>query len=629
MLIGFSFQLYSQDSALTIASIPENLLDHANAVVRNEEILVNIKDVEEVSVSVKRTVSVLNKYGDSYVSALIFYNHDTRIKDQEATVYDAFGNEIRKFKERDFKDESAVSSSSLFDEDRVEYLDYTPVSYPYTIVYVGEADYGSSVFIRPWKPVSHYLESVEKSNYKILNPTHIPIRVKELHLNDSITSLKDDFQVEYTATNLPAMQSQVLSPALENMSPLVKVALNNFSLMGVKGTASNWEKFGKWQYDHLVANANNISPVTVSEISSLTKNATSNMEKARIIYKYVQNKTRYISIQLGIGGWVPMQPEAVDRLGYGDCKALTNYTRVLLASQNIPSNYAVVWGGSEKKDIDPEFAAMQGNHVILNVPDGDKDVWLECTSQTLPFNYLGDFTDDREVLLVKPDGGQIVKTPKYEENDNRVSLSSEIHVNSDNGFTAAVKRTSEGVEYGNIMGINQVKEDVQMRYYKNLFGNLNSLSIDSLAFQNDENTQSFSEELKISGSNLGTIAGDRILLPLSIFRIKTKETPRYKERLYPVEIERGETVKDSSVFYLPKDFVVEALPKKTHIENEFGSFTFQSYYETSQPDRISVSRTYVLKDGAWDADSYESFRKFMNQVNSNNNQKAVLAHKKT
>jgi hypothetical protein len=51
--------------------------------------------------------------------------------------------------------------------------------------------------------------------------------------------------------------------------------------------------------------------------------------KAKLIYDYVQQKSRYVSIQVGIGGWKPMDASDVDRLGYGDCKGLTNYTKAL------------------------------------------------------------------------------------------------------------------------------------------------------------------------------------------------------------------------------------------------------------------------------------------------------------
>mgnify|MGYP001126063175 FL=1 len=97
---------------------------------------------------------------------------------------------------------------------------------------------------------------------------------------------------------------------------------------------------------------------------------------------------RYISVQIGIGGWKPISAEEVDENKYGDCKGLTNYTKALLRTVGIESNYCVVSAGSEIKDISEDFPSMQGNHVILNIPqEGKSDLWLECTSQDTPFNF--------------------------------------------------------------------------------------------------------------------------------------------------------------------------------------------------------------------------------------------------
>src|SRR3546814_20146460 len=59
----------------------------------------------------------------------------------------------------------------------------------------------------------------------------------------------------------------------------------------------------------------------------LVSDADSDREKAARIYHYMQQKNRYVSIQVGIGGLQPMFAEEVDRLSYGDCKGLANYTR--------------------------------------------------------------------------------------------------------------------------------------------------------------------------------------------------------------------------------------------------------------------------------------------------------------
>jgi len=87
---------------------------------------------------------------------------------------------------------------------------------------------------------------------------------------------------------------------------------------------------GNWQKENLLKGRRDLSETTIQEVTTLVSKASTNKEKAKLIYQYVQNKTRYISIQLGIGGWKPILASEVDRLGYGDCKALTNYTKALL-----------------------------------------------------------------------------------------------------------------------------------------------------------------------------------------------------------------------------------------------------------------------------------------------------------
>ena len=77
------------------------------------------------------------------------------------------------------------------------------------------------------------------------------------------------------------------------------VAPQKFKLVDVYGQAENWNDFGKWNYDNLISNRNEIPASTLAEIKTLVKGINSPIEKAKLIYQYVQDKTRYISIQLG------------------------------------------------------------------------------------------------------------------------------------------------------------------------------------------------------------------------------------------------------------------------------------------------------------------------------------------
>ena len=95
-------------------------------------------------------------------------------------------------------------------------------------------------------------------------------------------------------------------------------------------------------YTSLIAHRGEIPETTKQKILTLVKGVNDPIEKARLIYDFVQKKTRYISVQVGIGGWMPMLANDVDRLSYGDCKALTNYTKSLLDIAGVESYYTAV-----------------------------------------------------------------------------------------------------------------------------------------------------------------------------------------------------------------------------------------------------------------------------------------------
>lgn len=621
ILFVISPYTFCQENSLSITNVPPKLLENSNSVLRNESITIEIHSVDKMTIQTKRIVTVLNKFGEEHVSSGEFYDDNLKIKEQSAIVYNAFGKEIKKYKQRDFKDVSAVSSNDLFSDNRISYLDYTAISFPYTIVYSSEVISNNTIFIQPWSPLYRTSQSVQEASYEIINSKNIPLRIKGSNLDSTIVNSSSQFNLKYNASNIAAIKYENLSPRMWDYTPKVKVALQDFALAGVKGSAANWEDLGKWQYEHLLVNKNELSPKTIAEVADLTKGVEETMEKARIIYEYMQAKTRYISIQLGIGGWMPMSALEVDDLGYGDCKALTNYTYSLLESQGIKSYYTVVYAGEEKRDLDSEFASMQGNHVILTIPQNDENIYLECTSQTTPFNYLGDFTDNRNVLLIKPSGGEITKTKKYTFDENLEINNTKVTLNSNGNFEAEVVKTTFGVGYGNQYGVERLDFKDQEQYYRKEWNHLKNLDLNKLSFLNDKKEKKFQEQLSISGSNFSSKAGNRILVPLSIFYMETEETPRYANRKYPVEILRGKTVEHHSIFKIPEGYTIESIPEPTDIENQFGSFKFNASVDGNS---IVINQTYILKDGIWPKEDYSILREFMLEVQMNTNKKAVL-----
>ena len=102
----------------------------------------------------------------------------------------------------------------------------------------------------------------------------------------------------------------------------------------------------------------------------------------------MQSKSRYIFVALGIGGWQPMLPDEVQKKGYGDCKGLSTYMKILLDEAGIPSYYCKINSANSSVSFDEDFPKMGGNHIILMVPTEKGTIWLENTSQDIAFNHL-------------------------------------------------------------------------------------------------------------------------------------------------------------------------------------------------------------------------------------------------
>ena len=116
--------------------------------------------------------------------------------------------------------------------------------------------------------------------------------------------------------------------------PWVIIVADQFKIEDFEGTSTNWADLSKF-YHLLNLNRDVLPESTITEVASLIKNETTTEQKVKKIYEYVQSKTRYQSIQLGIGGWQTYDATYVASNGYGDCKALSNYMYSLLKEAGI------------------------------------------------------------------------------------------------------------------------------------------------------------------------------------------------------------------------------------------------------------------------------------------------------
>lgn len=626
-LIFFTINGFSQDN-YDADLIPANLKNRANAVIRNEETQVDMRSPDNVMLTVKLAITILNKNGEGNARLVIFYDKNTNIKNIKGEVYNAAGILTKKFNQNNFNDGSAADGFSLFVDSRVKHFLPSERVFPYTVVYNYEIKYRQNLIIRDWVPQPANDVAVEKSSYTFICKPADELRIKAQNYTGEPEENTDGKQKSLTwkVSNIFAIRSEPFSPDRDTYQTAVKIAAKDFKYYNHDGSYSNWAELGKWIYDDLLKTRKTLSPATVAMIKELVKDEKTDKDKARKIYQYMQDKTRYISVQIGIGGFQPIAAAEVDRLGYGDCKALVNYTQSLLDVAGIESLYCVVEAGNEKVSLDPTYASMvQGNHIILCMPLKGDTTWLECTNQKIPFGFLSTFTDDRTVLACTPEGGKLLRTPKLGTETNQKIRKSELNIAANGDARGTVKTLFFGSQYDDSEEIIDKPFTEQQKLLTDVY-DIDNISFNSVNYEVKKDIHpEVTENISLNIKNYAAINNSRMFIKTNAFNVQNGIS-EVRNRVLPVYINRGYTNEDTIIYNLPDEVLTDKIPEieKTY-KNAFGAYIAKT---TLKDKKLTYYRKFVLNEGTFPAESYADFYKFITNVNSADGLKIILNLKK-
>jgi transglutaminase-like putative cysteine protease len=623
LLLSLTLSNAVAQSLYPVSDINTVLKLKANAVIRDMETTIDMRTSGNVVQTVRKVVTIMNKNGDERASLAIFYNKVTSIKSIKGSIYDALGLQIKKFSLSDFKDESAINDFSLYEDDRVKHFSPSVLSYPYTIVYEYEIRYRQNLIIPDWDANPYPDVAVVHNSYTFLAKPEDKIRIKEYNFNGLKSEDKTKEQIihKWSVSNISAFQKEPFSPDPELYQTSVKIAPENFLYYDSKGSYQDWQQLGKWIYNDLLKPRQNLSPQVVEEIKELVKDVEGDKNKAKKIYEYMQEKTRYVSVQIGIGGFQPINAAEVGRLGYGDCKGLVNYMQSLLKAVGIPSYYCIVYAGSLKKNLDLEYASMnQANHIVLCLPFERDTTWLECTNQDIPYGFLGDFTDDRIVLACTEAGGKLMRTPALTAEMNQSSRKANLNLDAKGSLSGSLQTVFTGSKYDNYDYLIAKTPIEQIKSLKKEY-DIDNIDFTSMKFEQDKSLKpSTTENLKLTIDRYAPYSNNRMYLLVNAFD-KVNTIPDFQNRTRPVYINRGYTNLDEFTYNIPEGYVIEAKPVDKDIKSAFG---FYSVNVIVDERKIIYKRKLILNGGSWPAKQYAELVNFLDEANTSDQRKIVF-----
>jgi hypothetical protein len=278
----------------------------------------------------------------------------------------------------------------------------------------------------------------------------------------------------------------------------------------------------------------------------------------------------------------------------------------------VPSYYTILYAGKQERDIAEDFSSIQGNHVILGIPEDDEIIWLECTSQDKPFGYMGDFTDERDVLIVTPEGGKIVRTKEYTFEENIQENSGTITLDAKGGISSNFQVISKGLQYDPKYSLEKETYSDLKTAYKKRWSYINGIQIEDVKLENDKIDIVFTEKLSILTPNYTSAAGDDWLFCANVFNQSQYIPPRINNRKQDLFIATGFKDIDHFILQLPIGCTFKTLPKNELIENKFGSYSIT--FKEIAKDKIEYSRSLIIKKGNHPANEYDNYRSFRRKI---------------
>jgi Transglutaminase-like enzymes, putative cysteine proteases len=560
-------------------------------------------------------IEIFSRKGERYCDISIPYSKMRKVSKIEACIRNKHGEIVKQLKQSEIKNRNDFADFMFYADNSVKEFTLVYNEYPYTISYSYQEQMDEFLSVQDWCPILDIEIPTYKASLNVEVPKDYKIAIKSNRTDSFIVdSTKSAVFYHWKAIYLKPIQVEPYSPDIDSQLPEVTIIPENFRYE-IPGSFMNWKTYGNWEY-RLMEKLAELPETEKMKINGLVRITDTDLEKIKALYHYLQDETRYVAISVGRGGMKPTSAADVAQNKYGDCKALANYFKAILSFIGINSYYTDVYAGDKIKTMDLTFPSMQFNHVILCIPLKSDTLWLDCTSKG-PFNRLGTFTQNRNVLLVDKQNSWYVKTPELKKEDVKESRSVTVSVDSNMVAKVDFKTCLKGqsFEYLNNWSKN-MRDNKLNEYISESFVPHGFELVDYKILPNHRDSDFIELNYSVKCENYFKVYGNELLVRIIPLSVPFFTEPKLRQNAVQINYPIYKT--DTMIYHIPQGYVVKGVSKDIFEKTKYGE------YKTTciqQADCVKIIKTFLLNSGFYVLSQYAEFHAFSNIAyqNENNN----------
>lgn len=244
---------------------------------------------------------------------------------------------------------------------------------------------------------------VQQKEIVITVPTWMKAEIKEFNFEGydiirNVANKGTDDVYSYIITDAAPRRSERNAPGSSYTDPHLLVMSKYAQVAGERITYFNTldDQYG-W-YKSFVTQVANDPSMVKAKAEEITKGLTDDVDKAKVIFQWVQDNIRYIAFEDGIAGFKPEKAQEVLRKKYGDCKGMGNLMTQMLKSIGLDGR--LCWLGTNDIAYDQSTPSLgANNHMICAWMYKGKTYYLDATEKYIGFNEIAERIQGRQVLI--------------------------------------------------------------------------------------------------------------------------------------------------------------------------------------------------------------------------------------
>lgn len=564
-------------------------------------------DGNMIKTIIELSIQINSRIGLEYCEVEIPFDGLTDVKNINANITDLSGNTLKKLKKKNILIKSDIDSDLFYEDSFVYYFSLKNDEFPFIINYSYEKSQEHFMSIEHWSPYVFSNIEIENANLEV----HLPIDTKfHLKLNefDSVQAIySNGYQVyKWEGKNYPIIKEETFMPAWKSIIPLVKIIPYDF-YFNHAGSFESWEKFGQWQSE-LIQGLGELPSKEKAEIDEIIKDLDSNLEKIKVLYKRLQDETRYIYISKDVGGYKPHNAHYVSKNKFGDCKALSNYFKAVLDYAGIKSYYSKIFSGEDINPIDLNIPSQQFNHIILYIPLKEDTIWVDCTSD-FECGYVGSWIQNRNALVVNGNNSFFKSTPALDKEDVKNTRIIYLKSTLSKYTEINVKNKYKGSWYEKLFYIkNEFDKDLKTEILNKYMIEDQMNTPDQIVFQTSVNPTEIILDYKTLSNTIIQHMGNDLVVNIPEFSFPSLERPKYRD--YDIQIDYPIYYYDQITFEKPLNKRITYIPDDQEVKSNYGTYSLK-IEETEK--QIKINKSFYLKPGNYPLSEYEKLYDFVKE----------------